>query len=147
MERVWSERDGSSQTTHVRILLGSWGLYVDLVARLDSAEITEGWPADVVQIGPHLGLDVSGVSVAREDLTALVAGVKQREAAFPVPGGPQICVVRVDMLTMPLTDYQPEAATIAASTWASDLLGVERTPFRATFDRVANRYSVTFQVD
>lgn len=145
MERVWSETYGQSQTTHVRVLLGSWGLSVDLAARLDAADITGGWPSDVVRVGPHVGLDLRGVSVAQENVAALVAGLKQREADFPLAAGPQICVVTVEMLSSPLTDHQPEAVTIAASAWASDVFGVERTQFKATFDQVANRYCVTFQ--
>lgn len=147
MERIWSEGGETRQTTHVRILMSSWGLAVDLAATLGVRDVTHGWPAEIVPVSDHVGLDLSATSVVAAEAEALISGLRMMCDQFPAAGGPQICVVEVVSVRMPETDGQPEALTIAAAVWAADILKVDRPPFEATYDHDRNRYKVTFPAD
>lgn len=143
MERIWSESEGGTQTTHLRILLSSWGLHVDLTATLGVADATGGWPAGIIPVSNIVGLNIGSAPVLATEAEALISGLRMMLDHFPADGGPEICVVEIESVRMLETDGQPEALTIAAAVWVADLLKVDRPTFEAAFDHEGNRYEVT----
>ena len=144
MIKAWSERDGEAQTTHIRVLLTSWGLAADLTAHLKVVEIRDGLPGHLIPVGKQLALDVSGAALAYADVDALTVGLQLMAPQMPVAAGPQAIVVFIERLSMTLTDYQPEAATIAMAHWLADRLQLDHLNFDVRFDNATNRYVLTY---
>jgi hypothetical protein len=143
---VDSHVEDESRTTRVRILQAYWGMAVTLTARATTGP-EDGIRADgdradgVVTIAPGLFLDVGGVALGEPEVRALTRGLHLMSRAFPVGTGSH--TVRIQHLSWPVGDYQPDVTTIAMAHWAAEHLQVDAPRFEVVYDRATDRYWVS----
>lgn len=128
----------------LRVLLGSWGLMVDLglEARVDSAK-----PQAAIPIAPRVWLEVaSSVQVGDLEMPHLLSGLRRiyRRIAVERSVGGEHLVFVLNHLWFPLTDCQDDAVELAVVGWAAEELGFDAEPASVSFDRASNRYLIQY---
>ncbi|WP_052847547.1 hypothetical protein [Streptomyces avicenniae] len=126
-------------TTVYRHLAGPWGLYV----RLTAGALTGPPPPDGVPVTDRLSLRVREPHAVEDDLAFLHEGLRHVAPAVTAAAGAGHVTVTVERFLYPLTDHQPEAMALAVLQWAAEHFGFPVPPSTVTFDRTANRYTVT----
>ena len=123
----------------LRILQGSWGLWVNLDLSVHDADLS---PVGAVQVAPRTWLLTTGW-VHELDLQDVIDGVQRVAPRFHErlePGRELVFVL--EGLEYPPTDWQEGATELAVLGWAAEKLELPDDPATVSFDRAANRYVI-----
>ena len=129
------------RTFPLRIIRYSWGIAIDITARWSS--VTDG-TSDLIQVSPHLWLDIRTTELPAEDVTYLLSGLQRvgDDALSHAPA--KDVVIEIGKVVYRPTDYQPEGMSAAIIGWAAEEFGFDPPEIQITFDRRANRYEFHF---
>lgn len=125
------------RTFELRVLKGSWGIAIDLVAH---AQRLASPPADALPAGDRTWLDVSDVALGRQDVEQLVLGLSRVSAMIAEHEPRTHVVIRIDDVRYTPTDYQPEGMAAAIIGWATEEFELPQPDLEVRFDRDENRY-------
>lgn len=125
----------------LRILKASWGIAIDLQARISVQDVA---PAYAIRAGARTWLVVTAAS-SPENVHNLTKGLEMVSEAMEgalTAGQIVIDVLRADYVP---TDYQPEAMAPAIIGLMCEVLELNELQIDVSFDRRANRYCFTYK--
>ena len=131
---------GNDRTFPLRILQGSWGIAIDLTARV---VLGSEPPAGVHAAGRRTWLDVSGAQLSDIDVGHLLAGLSYVATAIERIRSEAAITIKVLSAAYSPTDYQPDGMAAAIVGWVSEEFELDPAPrVDVHFDAQNNRYVV-----
>ena len=131
---------GMARRFELRILLWSWGLHIDLIARA-----VVGDNRDAVRIGSRSAVRPVA-PIDQSDLDWLLRGFSRvaHQIDQAIAAGSEM-VIEVLGLDYPLTDYQDDAIALTAAVWAAEEFGFDAPEVDVQFDQGRNRYVIDYR--